>query len=104
MGTSSLNCNCNGAVEEKNLVGKNVLQKIIYGEEKKKFWQLEVDSLQVAIDSWQVVVGRWRLAGGSWQVLVSRWQVEGGMWPTVWGLCERLVLGVYTGHWDEVKT
>ena len=83
---------------------------IIYGEKIiSGIWQLAVDSWQVAVDSWQVTGGRWMLAGGSWQVVVSRWQVEGGRWkvvcgPAVWGLWIRLILGVYTGHWDEVKT
>ena len=50
-------------------------------------------------DSWQLAVGRWRLAGGSWQVVVSRWKVAWDL--TVWGLWERLVLGVSTSHWDH---
>ena len=57
---------------------------------QKKFWQ----NLFLAVGRWQLVGGSWQGAVGRGQVVISRWQVAGG--ATVWGLCERLALGVPT--------
>ena len=76
-------------LRKKFLAEKKVWQKIIYGK-------------KINSGSWQLTVGRWQLAGGGWQSVGGRWKVA--CCPTVWGLWERLVLGIYTGHWDEVKT